>query len=142
MFNITLTGYLAADAQAGKDHEVVNFRVGSTLATKDKETIWTNCAIWGKLGTTLLPYLVKGTPVTVMGELVENSMQVSKDGNPFISTKVKVLSINLHGAKAETDRSVPVAQIISEVKGNIYEQRQPKEAATYPTNQFADELPF
>lgn len=142
MYNVTLTGYLAADATTGKDHEVVNFRVGSTLATKDKETIWSNCAIWGKLGTTLLPYLLKGTPVTVMGELVENSMQVSKDGNPFISTKVKVLSINLHGAKAETDRSVPVAQQMAEVKGNIYEPRAKQEPTVYPTNQDADDLPF
>lgn len=144
MFNITLTGYLANDATKPEQYEVVNFRVGSQFWNgKENETIWTQCALWGKLGISLHPYLLKGTSVTVTGELTEHSLQTSQqNGTQYISTKIKVTSIVLHGAKAETDRSVPVAQIISEVKGNIYEQRKPKEAAAYPTNQFADDLPF
>jgi hypothetical protein len=54
----------------------------------------------------------------------------------YISTKIKVTSIALHGAKAETDTSVPVAQQMAQTSRTTNDAQ-----AAYNTNQ-DDELPF
>lgn len=139
MYNITLTGYLANDATKPEQHDVVNFRVGSQFWNgKENETIWTQCALWGKLGISLHPYLIKGTPVTVTGELTEHCLQTSQqNGTQYISTKIKVTSIALHGAKAETNTATPIASQMAETNKTTNDAQ-----AAYTTVHDSDDLPF
>jgi single-stranded DNA-binding protein len=142
MFNITLTGYLANDATKPEQHDVVNFRVGSQFWNgKENETIWTQCALWGNLGSKLLKYLVKGTPVTVTGELTEHSLQTAQQtGSQYISTKIKVTSIALHGSKAETNTATPVASQMAETN-RATNDAQAKYTTVHDTTE-DDDLPF
>lgn len=133
MYQITLTGFLAADAIKPDQYDVANFRVGSQFWNgKENETIWTNCALWGNQGLKLLPYLLKGTPVTIVGELTSNLIQTGNNGQ-YVATKVKVLSIVLHGAKGESNTATPVAETMKEL------------ASSKPAKQIIgkpDDLPF
>ena len=73
MNSCTFAGRLAADAeikQSRSGTEICSFRVASDCGWGDnKKTHWINCAIFGERGTKLAPYLRKGDPVTVVGEL-------------------------------------------------------------------------
>ena len=138
MYNITLTGFLAADAIKPEQYDVVNFRVGSQFWNgKENETIWTQCALWGNLGIKLHPYLLKGASVTVTGELTEHSLQLSQNGTQYISTKIKVASIVLHGSKGETNKATPVATQMAETNRSTNDAQ-----AGYTTVHQSDDLPF
>ena len=73
MQSITITGGLGRDAelkttQGGDD--ILSFSVGSTQGYGErKSTNWFRCTVWGKRGRSIAQYLLKGTKVTVQGEL-------------------------------------------------------------------------
>ncbi len=97
MILITATGRLGKDAEsrnAGKD-TVVSFSVASEQRKgNEKVTVWLDASIWGKRGQSLLPYLKKGTSVTVHGELTQRE----HNGKTYLGIRVE--HIELQGGKA------------------------------------------
>lgn len=73
MKNITIAGNIGKDAvvrttPAGDN--VTGWPVAVEDRTgKEKSTIWFDCSLWGKRGSALAQYLMKGTKVSVSGEL-------------------------------------------------------------------------
>lgn len=69
---ITLNGRISADAeirQAGSS-DVTTFNLAVDQGWGDKKvTNWFRIQIWGKKGSGMQPYLLKGSQVTVVGEL-------------------------------------------------------------------------
>lgn len=97
MKNISITGRLTRDAetrQAGSDN-VTRFSVAvDDIKGKERNTIYFDCDIWGKRGTSLQPSLTKGTSVAVCGEFSTREhngktyMTIRVDGFDFTGPKV------------------------------------------------------
>ncbi len=102
MINITVAGKLGKDAEiraAGKDN-VTSFSVASdSKYGKEKTTIWIDCSIFGKRGEALAPYLKKGNPVTVVGELTQRE----HNGKTYLGCRVD--HIELQGKSGSSESS-------------------------------------
>ncbi len=72
MQQITIAGRMSADAevrQAGGG-DVTSFNLAVDQGWGDKKvTNWFRVSIWGKKGSGAAPYLLKGSQITVVGEL-------------------------------------------------------------------------
>ncbi|MHB1099109.1 MAG: single-stranded DNA-binding protein [Burkholderiales bacterium] len=83
---------------------ITNFTAAVDSGYGDKKvTTWLNCAMWGKRGEALAPYLLKGTQIAVSGELT-NREYTDKEGNKRYSLDVRVNDLTLIGSKQEGQR--------------------------------------
>lgn len=91
------TGNLGRDPelrQHNGDH-ILNFPIGVQTGNKEKpETMWVDCALWGKRATSLQPYLAKGNRVTVSGTIKLEEYK-AKDGTPKTRLRLSVDQIDL-----------------------------------------------
>ena len=73
MRNATFAGYIGRDAELRfmpSGDAVAGFSLAVSTGTKDnQDTLWVYCSLWGKRAESLAPYLLKGTPVTVCGDV-------------------------------------------------------------------------
>lgn len=65
---------------------------------QNKSTIWFDCSIWGKRGEALERHLVKGTPVTVSGDLGRRE----HEGKTYLT--IRVNDVTMQGGKSQSDR--------------------------------------
>jgi len=80
---------------------ITNFTAAVDSGYGDKKvTTWVNCAMWGKRGEAVAPYLLKGTQIAVSGELT-NREYTDKDSNKRYSLDVRVNDLTLIGSKQE-----------------------------------------
>lgn len=92
-----LSGNLGRDPElrAHNGDNILNFAIGVATGTKDKpETMWVDCALWGKRATSLQPYLGKGSRVTVSGPLKMEEYK-AKDGTMKTRLRMSVDQIDL-----------------------------------------------
>ena len=72
MQHITVSGRTSADAEVrnvnGNDVTEIRLAVDQGWGDK-KQTNWFRVSIWGKKGSGAAPYLLKGSQITVIGEL-------------------------------------------------------------------------
>lgn len=108
-----LTGNLGRDPElrAHGGDNILNFAIGVATGTRDKpETMWVDCALWGKRATTLQPYLFKGSRVTVSGPLKLEEYK-AKDGTPKTRLRLSVDQIDLppkaDGQTQQTQQRAP-----------------------------------
>ena len=93
----------------GKDAELrsVNGREGATPVAnfsiavdvgwgQNKETLWVECALWGKRAESLSRFLVKGKQVTVSGDLGLRQWE-GKEGKAGASLTLNVQRLTLQG---------------------------------------------
>lgn len=92
-----LSGNLGRDPELrthGGDN-ILNFAIGVATGTREKpETMWVDCALWGKRSTSLQPYLFKGSRVTVSGPLKLEEYQ-AKDGTTKTRLRMSVDQLDL-----------------------------------------------
>ena len=104
--SITIAGHL------GRDAETKN--VGSTTVTEwsmavtdkkkgQEETMWFRCALWGKRGESVAPYLTKGTPVLVIGAFRVREYE-GKNG-PGYSLEVEAHEMSFLGKSDKSDEA-------------------------------------
>lgn len=103
MNNWNFTGNLGNQAEqrytTGGD-SVVSFSVAVKSGYGDKEkTTWANCAMFGKRGESVLPYLGKGQLVGISGEVTLRQYD-TKDGGKGVSLDVRVNDLTLLGGKS------------------------------------------
>lgn len=114
MKSITIAGRITRDAEnrtAGSD-SVTGFSVAvDDRQGREKTTIFFDCSIWGKRGEALSQYLVKGTPVTVSGDLSKRE----HDGKTYLT--IRVNDVTLQGGKPEATTGGGTAQGQSSSKG-------------------------
>ena len=90
MNNITIAGQLGRDAEVRylpNGDPVCSFSVADSMG-RDKHTIWWRCSLFGKRGEALNQYLLKGTSVTVSGNVTER--EYDKDGVKMLEIDVRV----------------------------------------------------
>lgn len=108
MNSITVAGNI------GRDAEVRNMPDGTPVAQfsvadsqgREKPTVWWNCQIFGKRAESLAPYLLKGQPVTVSGNVTERHW-TDKDGGERRTMEVRVNDVALQGGKREGSAPAP-----------------------------------
>jgi single-strand DNA-binding protein len=95
----TFTGNLGKDCRVASvgGTTVCNFNVAAKSGFGEKEqTIWLNCALWGKQAESKLPqYLLKGAQVAVSGELGTEEYEGK------LSLTLRIGSISLVGGKRD-----------------------------------------
>ena len=99
----SFTARLGADAEVKHVGEstVTEFRVAVSSGYGDKEkTTWLQCAMWGKRGEAVAPYLTKGQQVAVSGELTNREYD-RNDGSKGYSLEVRVNDLTLVGGKPD-----------------------------------------
>lgn len=89
-----VAGHLGADPEerfTPSGQKVITLRLAtqSRKAGKD-ETIWWKATIWGDRFDKMIPYLKKGSPLIVMGEMNKPTIYNGKDGSPQISLEIVV----------------------------------------------------
>lgn len=92
-----LTGNLGRDPELRQHNgdNILNFAIGVQTGTKDKpETMWVDCALWGKRATSLQPYMAKGHRVTVSGP-IKLEAYTAKDGTAKTRLRLSVDQIDL-----------------------------------------------
>ena len=103
MFQITVAGRVgqAREVKEVAGSSVLNFSVATDVGFGDKkQTIWFDCAVWGKRADSLAPYITKGTPVTVTGEGGEREYD-GKDGTTKHQITIRVSDLALQGKKGD-----------------------------------------
>lgn len=109
---IIICGNLGQNAElrsCNNGDNVLSFSVaGSSGYGQNKQTEWVRCSLFGKRGETLSQYLVKGTKVTVFGEMATRSFQ-GNDGQTRHSVECKVEHVVLQGG-GEPRQAAPVQQ--------------------------------
>ena len=99
MKTISIAGNIGKDAvvrttQSGD--KVAGWSVAvEERAGQEKRTIWFDCAMWGKRGEALAPYLTKGGKVSVSGELSTRE----HEGKTYLT--IRVSEVALQGGKPD-----------------------------------------
>ena len=91
------TGNLGRDPELRQHNgdNVLGFPIGVQVGTRDKpQTMWIDCAIWGKRASTLQQYLGKGMRVTVSGPVKLEEYQ-AKDGTTKSRLRLTVDQLDL-----------------------------------------------
>ena len=117
MNNITIAGRIGNDAEqkffGNGDGSVVNFSVAVNRPKKNgqkQDALWFRVALFGKLGESLLPFLVKGATVGVSGEL--NVRQYESKGATQVSVEINARQVSLLGS-AQVRETVPADDVDS-----------------------------
>ena len=124
---------------------VLNFALAVDTGFGDrKETLWIDCAVWGERGEKLQPYLTKGKPVSVSGDIGLRTF-ARRDGTPGAALVLTVQRLTLQGGAANGDQAPagqgPTAAQRAEVERSpAPAPRQPSPAAAGAD--FDDDIPF
>ena len=105
----TFAGRLGRDAdlkETPSGESVCNFSVAVDVRKNgEKTTNWIDAAVWGKRGKALHQYLLKGTPVVIVGE-ISVRQYTAKDGTPKAVLTCNVSQITLMGSASDAAKPV------------------------------------
>jgi len=125
-----LTGNLGRDPELRQHNgdNILNFAIGVQTGTKDKpETMWVDCALWGKRATSLQPYMAKGHRVTVSGP-IKLEAYTAKDGTAKTRLRLSVDQIDLPPK--------------GEAPAQTQQTQQPQASTGGSINDMDDDIPF
>jgi single-strand DNA-binding protein len=130
---VIITGNLTADAEmkyTSSGSCVVSFSVANNQDYKSngqevKKVNFINVSVWGKFGEAVFPYLKRGLPVCVDGEL-DHQRWTDNDGKKHSTIKVKMTNLKMFGSKKDDTNS---------------QQNKPA-APNFNQAEFEDDIPF
>ena len=109
MNSITIAGTVGKDAEMKYLQDSTAIAAFSVADSQGKDkTVWWNCSLFGKRAESLGQYILKGTKVTVSGQVTED-VWTDKSGQERKSMKVRVNDIALQ-SKAEQRQETPRKQ--------------------------------
>lgn len=93
MNQITVAGHLGAAPEVrftSSGQKVTTLRIGARVrrGAKGEDTIWWRVTIWGEQFDKMIPYLKKGSPLIVFGELNKPEIFTDRDGRPQVSMNI------------------------------------------------------
>lgn len=99
MNQITVAGHLGADPEVrftSSGQKVTTLRVAarSRRGSKGDDTIWWRITIWGEQFDKMIPYLKKGSPIMVFGELSKPEIFTDREGRPQVSMNITAQNIS------------------------------------------------
>lgn len=109
---VEIAGNLGADPEerftpTGK--RVVSLRVATKSRHKGKEvTIWWRVNIWSDRFDKMLPYLKKGSPIIILGELGVPEVYTDKEGKPQVALTItaEIVRFNPFGGKPKEENNL------------------------------------
>lgn len=114
MNNATFAGNIGQDCRVDSVNgnqgqiTVVNFSLAVDKKKKDqngnRETLWVDCAVWGKQAEVLQQYLVKGQKVSVSGS-VDVETFTKNDGQIIPKLNLMVRDLTLQGSSSQHQNS-------------------------------------
>ncbi len=97
MNQTTIAGHLGADPEVrftSNGQKVTTLRVAAKARKGGKDdTIWWKVTIWGEQFDKMMPYLKKGSPVIVTGEMSKPEIFTDREGKPQISMNVTASNV-------------------------------------------------
>lgn len=97
MNHVHIAGHLGSDPEVrftSGGQKVTALRVACNSKKGGKEeTTWWKVTIWGEQFDKMIPYLKKGSPVMVFGELAKPEIYTDREGNPQVSLNLTASSI-------------------------------------------------
>ena len=100
----TVAGRVTKDAEqrfTANEKAVLGFTVATDVGFGEKKhPLFIRCSLWGKRGEALAAYVLKGSPVTVSGEL--DLREWESNGKSGTSLELNVTEIALQGGKGGT----------------------------------------
>jgi len=110
---IHIAGHLGADPEVrftSSGQKVTTLRVAARVRRKgNDDTIWWRCTVWGEQFDKMIPYLKKGSPIVVIGEVSKPEVYTNKEGNPQVSMELTVMSIQFSPFGRSSDRQSAAA---------------------------------
>ena len=101
MSHVAVAGNVTKDAElkyTADGTPILAFSVADNMGWGDKKhTVFYNCSQFGKRGESIAPYILKGTAVTVFGELDRRDWE--SNGKSGVSLDIRVNDIKLQGGK-------------------------------------------
>lgn len=93
MNQMTIAGHLGADPEVrftSSGQKVTTLRVAARVrkGSKGDDTIWWRVTIWGEQFDKMIPYLKKGSPIMVFGELSKPEIFTDREGRPQVSMNI------------------------------------------------------
>ena len=92
MNHILIAGHLGNDPEVrftSNGQKVTSFRVASNTRKGGKdETTWYRVTVWGEQFDKMMPYIKKGSPLMVAGELSKPEIYNDREGKPQVSINV------------------------------------------------------
>lgn len=89
---LTIAGHLGSDAEVrftSNGKKVTTLRLATNVRKANlDETIWWRVTIWGEQYDKMVPYMKKGTPLVVFGEMQKPEIFTDRDGKPQISMNI------------------------------------------------------
>lgn len=111
MNHLFIAGHLGADPDvrftpSGQKVTTLRMACNSRKSGKD-ETIWWRVTVWGEQFDKMIPYLKKGSPLMVNGEMQKPELYTAKDGSSQISMNMTAnqLSFSPFGRQEKTEQS-------------------------------------
>lgn len=138
----TFSGNLGRDCRKGNASgtAVVNFAVACKSGYgQNEQTIWIDCALWGKQAESKLPdYLLKGRKVTVSGELGTRE----HEGKTYLTCRVNSIDLGADGANTSGQQGQqPQQPAPQQSYGTNVQQPNPQQSGQ-SGNDFDDDIPF
>lgn len=141
----SFTGNLGQDAEQRympNGNAVLQFSVAVKAGYGDKAaTTWVRCAMFGKSGEAVAPYLTKGQQVAVVGEA--SLREWEKDGAKRQSLEVRVVDLTLIGGRSTSDSgSAPQQRTEQQQRRPAPAQQQSSGSSQGGFGNFDDDIPF
>lgn len=104
---LQIAGHLGADPDerhtpSGQKVISLNLATTSRKGGKD-ETIWWRVTIWGDRFDKMMPYLKKGSPLMVYGEMTKPRIYTNKEGQPQVACEMVAEAIKFSPFGRGTD---------------------------------------
>ncbi|MDN3506213.1 MAG: single-stranded DNA-binding protein [Simkaniaceae bacterium] len=93
MNQITVAGHLGSDPEVrftSSGQKVTTIRVAARVrkGSKGDDTIWWRVTVWGEQFDKMIPYLKKGSPLIVLGELSKPEIFTDRENRPQVSMNI------------------------------------------------------
>jgi single-strand DNA-binding protein len=92
MNTITIAGHVGRDPESRftpSGQKVTNFTIAvNGRKGKDEYTVWYRIVVWGDRFDKMMPYIKKGSPLIIIGELGKPEIYTDKEGRPQISLEI------------------------------------------------------
>lgn len=89
---VEIAGFLGADAEerfTSTGKKVIALRLATKVRVSGRDdTIWWRVSLWGDRFDRMLPYMKKGTPLIVVGEMSKPEIYTAKDGSQAVSMQL------------------------------------------------------
>lgn len=152
MNNATFAGNIGQDCRVNSVNgnqgqiTVVNFSLAVDKKKKDqngnKETLWIDCAVWGKQAEALQQYLVKGQKVSVSGS-VDVDTFTKNDGQIIPKLNLMIRDLTLQGSASQPQNGN--YQQPQQPQANHQQQPQNQGSMQQPQqgqSNYSDDIPF